>query len=403
MRSLKCSNCGGSLAITVTDEGMAIGRCEHCGADYLLDKQRKQYVIVEHRYAGEPVRATTPISASKQRFILGAAAGLIALTFATQPILSLFNDETATSATASSLGASVVFNVGSEGSSPGQFRDNPNDFGIDGLGRAVVSDVGGRIYIFGPDGRFITNHPKFESHSDFVAFLPNGSLILYNSYPKGFGNYDPVTGRIVESVEMAAEEEFNRANIAGAVTPNGGFAVYATRDDNHGSHTEASLPPPDALIIYGSDMIERRRLTGLLKQAIARDPMVQKPPRVSSITMNGAGSIFVSVLADQDTDSRGGVYEFNADGVFQRRLEIEMDYWGSLASGPDNSLWYTDPWRSDLQRQTGSGINRIELSELSRASNQEIGNVVAVATYPNGDVGIVTNSSHLVRIALNPN
>ena len=402
MRSLKCTECGGALKIAVTQEGMALGTCRHCGAEYLLDRQRKQYVVVEHRFAGDPAKRVAPQSAKTWPVGLILLAVAVVVLLAGGPVLSaLVRDATAPVA-ADDAGGRVVFNVGSEGSSPGQLRAYPANVGIDALGRAVVNDLDGRTYVFGPDGGFIANHPKAGSHTNFVAVLPDGGVIMHDSGPSGFARYEPVSGKIGKPHETSPKDTFDRAYIPGAVTPDGGFAVYATQDDSHDQDLDPSLPLPDAVILYGSDMRERRRVTGLLTQAIASDPMVQNRPEVSSMAVNGAGNIFLSVMADEDTDTRGGIYEFNADGVFQRRLDIEMSFWGRLASGPDGSLWYGDPWRGDLQRATAAGVQRIDLSALARAAEQDIGNVVGVATYPNGDVGVITNNHHLVRIAVDP-
>lgn len=404
MRNLKCTTCGSPLKIAVTDEAMAIGTCSHCGAEYLLDRQRKQYVVVEHRFAENAARVTAPEPQSKQRLFLVLTVGLAALFVIAGLLISLFLKGPGTVTPAAGSGAHVVFNVASEGSSPGQFRDNPSQIAIDARGQAVVTDLNQRIYVFGPDGGFIANHPKPKDYNDFVTVLPDGGLILLDGWPGGFVRYDPVTGQMAKPVKAAQDDDFRRAYIAGAVTPDGGFAVYATLKDDHDSDSDLdpSLPLRDAVILYGSDLRERRRLTGLLAQAIAVDPMVQTRPRVSSMTINGAGNIFLSMLADEDSDSRGGVYEFNADGVFQRRMEIEQTFWGDLAAGPDGSVWYADPWRSDLQRATGAGVQRIDLSTLARDAGRDIGNVVGIATYPNGDVGVITNNHHLVRIALDP-
>ena len=400
MQKLKCTNCGGTLKIAVTDDGMALGRCQHCGAEYVLDRQRKQYIVVEHRFAGDPAQTATPRPATSRPVILVLLAVAVIVLLVGGLFGSALMRESGVPGTAADAGGHVVFNVGSEGSSPGQFRHNPANIGIDALGRAIVNDLDGRIYVFGPDGGFIANHPASNSYNDFVVVLPDGDVIMYDSSPNRFSRSNPITGEVGTSVNTSPEDKFERAtDVNGAVTPDGGFAIYATQGDSHDAELDPSLPLPDAVILYGRDLRERRRVTGLLTQAIASDPMVQTRPRVSSMAINGAGNIFLSVRAGEDADSRGGIYEFNADGVFQRRLNIEMSFLGSLASGPDDSLWYADPWRGDLQRSTTGGVQRIDLSAVARAANSDIGNVVSVATYPNGDVGVVTNSHHLVRIA----
>ena len=139
---------------------------------------------------------------------------------------------------------------------------------------------------------------------------------MYGSWPRGFARYDPVTGKAGISVDVSSDDKFERAHIAGAVTPDGGFAVYATQGDTYDIDLDRSLPLADAVILCRSNLQERRRVTGLLSQAITFDSMAQDRPQVTSLTINGAGNIFLSVLAREDADSRGGIYEFNADASF---------------------------------------------------------------------------------------
>lgn len=223
---------------------------------------------------------------------------------------------------------------------------------------------------------------------------------MYGSWPRGFARYDPVTGKAGISVDVSSDDKFERAHIAGAVTPDGGFAVYATQGDTYDIDLDRSLPLADAVILCRSNLQERRRVTGLLSQAITFDSMAQDRPQVTSLTINGAGNIFLSVLAREDADSRGGIYEFNADGVILRKLDVEMSFWDQLASGPYGSLWYSDPWQGDFKHVTAAGVQRIDLSALATEAETPIGNVVDIATYLNGDVAIVTNSYHMVRISV---
>lgn len=398
MRKLKCSDCGGTLKISVTDDGVALGTCDYCHAEYLLDRQRKQYVVVEHRFPSQAPLGHArhvPSPNPTRRTVFGLVAGGVALSLVGIPFLfgrSRDDDNP-------DPGARIVFNVGSEGAAPGQFREYPSGVGIDGLGRAVVTDNDGRLYVFGPDGAFIANHPAQKEFDYLVAMLPSGDAILHDSYPPRFARFDPVSGKIKKTAEVTFPEGYEMPRLRGAITPEGGFAIYQTKDVE--DDVNPSLPVPDAIVFYDANMREKRRLTDLMPQAVAADPMVQKRPEVSGIAINGAGSIFINLQVDEDADSRGGIFEFNADGVFQRRIAIEQGIWGDLVSSPDGSLWFGDAWINDLQRIVGTETQRISLSALGADGEQGVGNCAAIAVYPNGDIGLATMNHQLVRIALN--
>ncbi len=400
MRKLTCSDCGGTLKVSVNGEGMAIGTCAYCQAEYLLDRRRKQYVVVEHRYAPSarpPGPAPAALRPSRRRLLLGLAAGggIAALvTGALRTPLRGGGDARAPAGP----GARVVFITGSRGAGPGQFRDRPSAMAIDGHGRAVIMDSNDRLYVFDAEGGFLAGHPKPEGFNMLVALLPGGDLILHGGWPGRFGRYDPLEGRITEVVELPDDDAYAPVRVQGAVTPNGGFAVYGLLRDAEG--VDPGLPLPDAVTFYGRNLRERRRLTGLMTQAVAADPMVQGRPEVSSLAINGAGNIFLNLQAREDTDSRGGVFEFNADGVFQRRIAVEQGIWGDLAASPDGSLWYGDAWVRDLQRIIGPEVQRIGFSGLAEAAGQGIGNCATIAAYPNGDIGLATLDDQLIRVAL---
>lgn len=402
MRKLKCSDCGGTLSVSVNDDGMALGTCAYCHAEYLLDRQRKQYVIVEHRYSPPDSGALTSPSAPSavgRRLILGLLGGAAALAVISSPFISLLTRRSGGDSGDTDPGARIVFNVGSQGSGPGQFREYPAWVGIDALGQAVVLDNDGRIHVFDPDGGFIANFPKVTEASWQVVLLPVGDLILYNSGPRQFIRFDPDSGTVTAREDIIGNGQYDMPYISGFATSDGGFAVYEERRSDQDYDTNLSLPLLDAIVFYGADLREKRRLVDLISKAVAPDQMVQKRPRVTSFVVNGAGSIFISLKTAEDEDSRGGIYEFNADGVFQRRIVVEQGIAGDLVLSPDGSLWYGDAWLRILQRIIGSDVQRLDLSAVAYQGEENIGNVAAIATYPNGDIGIATYGYQLVRVS----
>ncbi|RRH69455.1 hypothetical protein [Falsigemmobacter faecalis] len=181
--------------------------------------------------------------------------------------------------------------------------------GIDSLGRAALVDNDDRIYVFGPEGQFITHYPQGEGYEGkFCALRPGGDLIFAGN--RSFHRASLESGALLETVKT--ESETRGWNSAYALTSQGGIAVYSTESHGHGS--SGPTPVPDQVTFFGADLKEQRRVTGLLAQAIAHDPMVKAWPSVTAIAVDAAGSFYLNIRAQEDNDLRGGIFEFNADG-----------------------------------------------------------------------------------------
>jgi len=396
MRKLKCTDCGGTLNATVNDEGMAIGTCGYCAAEYLLDRQRKKYVIVEHRFQGQPLLETGDrVTTTAWPLWLwgGLTLGGICLYFLTMIVPQQSRTEI------TDQNSSVVFNVGGQGSGPGQFRENANLIGIDALGQSIVMDDG-RMHIFASDGRFIKSSPPFDEirNADPLVVLPNGDLILFESNERQLVRFNVQNGQVTERDAIKVNDAYIRENWLAFATPDGGFATYQRQDTDF--INPSSVPQSDLVVFYDADLREKRTLRDLISQAVASDPLVQEAPVVTDFVVNGAGSIFLNLLAREDSDSRGGIYEFNADGQFQRRIVIEHGFYGDLALGADGAIWYSDPWLNFLQRIDGPEIAQYDLSALSFETGEPIGLPNEIMTFPNGDVGVTTGADRLVRIEI---
>ena len=395
MKKLKCPDCGGQVGVTTTAEGHVLGRCAHCAAEFVIDAKGRQHIIVEHRFPDRPPASSSPVSSAAKpvlgrRALLGGA-GLAAL--AAAAMVSGFGRHRQVAAADDGAGFELLFNVGGEGAGAGQFRDHVFDIGIDSLGRAALVDNRERVYVFGPEGQFITHYAQDESRKGrFCALLPKGDLIFADGTT--FHRLALESGALIESVET--ERELRGWNASYALTTQGGIAVYSTQD--HGLGRSGSEAPKDRITIFGPDLKERRHLSGFLAQAIAPDPMVQQWPEVTAIAVDPAGSIYLNIRAGEDHDLRGGIVEFNADGKLLRRIEVDQDWHGHLAISADQTLWYGDAWRNDLQRITGEGRSHLALAGLAKTADAALGNVAAFALYPNGDIALATMNHRFARL-----
>ncbi|ADO42718.1 hypothetical protein [Ketogulonicigenium vulgare] len=391
MRKLKCTSCGGRLSLQTNADGHVIGQCSHCGGEYVVDAKSKQHVILEHRFPdGQPARATRPT----RRAVVGlglAAGGIIGFGAALQFLMGASRP-----AADDHLRGTAVFNVGGEGAAPGQFRSDAQSVMVDSQDRAVVMDSEERFYIFAPDGAFLTHFPM-PVQGRLMAVLAAGDIIV--NAQNRFHRLDLMNGQILETVDEP-KRDFWVASSGSCPTPDGGFATYTMEDAARDSAT-SSLPGPDELLIFGRDMKLRRRLTGLMAQALAADPMIADAPRASSIVIDAAGSIFIDITAAGDLDPRCGIFEFNANGVFQRRIAIEQAYWGQIAGAPDGSLWYADPWMSALQQVHAGGVRKI-YAPTAAGREMQLGQPNAIAFYNNGDLAVLGMYNRLIRMVPPP-
>lgn len=390
MRRLRCADCGGSVKVITTPEGHVLGRCENCASEYVLEAKGRQHIILEHRYPDAQRPAVRAGGGVSRRAVLAGSLALGGVVVVLAPMLLPLTQ----SAPAPAKQVDLLFNVGGEGSSPGQFREQVYELGVDSLGRSILVDNRNRYYLFGPEGQFLANYAlEGDLSAKFTAFLPSGELILSDN--EQLYRVNAETGRLIAVVrapkaKLGWGQQF-------CPTANGGFAVYSGSESIH-SHFHGKLEQ-DELVIFGPTLKEIKRLRGLIGKAVAHDPMVTRAPTVSSVAINAAGSIFLNLHPAEDHDTRGGIYEFNAEGVFQRKIAVEQAWHGQLAVGQDGVLWYADAWQNTLQRIAPEGtVTTISLSGLHDGPQTALGNGAAIATYANGDVALTTMNHRFVRL-----
>lgn len=395
MRKLKCTSCGGGLTLGNTPDGHVVGTCAHCQAQYVIEARGRSHVIVEHRLPPGfgPASAQTATAGGGRRALIFGGVAAVATLGLGLPLLSPLLTGRAPEADRKAP-FREVFNVGGSGAQPGQFRGSLSDVMLDSLGRALVRDNDDRYYLFGPDGGFLSHFSRpLGGRGSLIAFLPDGDLVV--SGPDTLARIDVMTGAV--KVQVPPPDYLNDWTLGAAqcVTPEGGIALYRVPDalnpDRRSLGYGSSVPGEDVLILLDRNLRETRRLSGLLTQAIAADPMVEQAPAPVSIAMDGSGSIFLYVIPREDHDARGGVFEFNADGRFQRRIQVEQAYFGEIVTAPDNSLWLADSWMTKLQHITAAGVKSYETAGLGQKKGQGLGNILSVASYPDGSLALLGN------------
>lgn len=163
---------------------------------------RPPRVIVEHRFPDGPAPFPKARSASVSRRIALGLGG-IALAGAAASVLGLTRKAGNTPG-GLTKGADVLFNVGGEGPGPGQFRDYVFNIGIDSLGRAALIDNDDRIYVFGPEGQFITYYPQGEGYEGKFCALRLGGVLIFAGN-RSFHRVSLENGALLETVRTQSE------------------------------------------------------------------------------------------------------------------------------------------------------------------------------------------------------
>lgn len=394
MRKLKCTSCGGALALVTTTEGHVIGTCGSCGSEYVIEASGRRHIVLEHRFPdGRPSAASASMPRRKMLGIAFATAAIGGGVMLLPRVLG------GTRLVEADEGPAIVtrFNVGGEGAGPGLFRDDPVQIGIDNLGRAMIQDNARRFYVFGPDGALLNQFPNPKDGGAMLGVLHDGSIIT-DGYQR-LDRIDPLLGKIVAAAPAPEVDAHWVSGEGSCVTADGGLALYRVAPRK--SDDDPSLPPADTLILLDRNLIERRRLTGLMSQALAADPMVTRAPVATGIAINAAGSIYIVLKRGEEADSRGGIFEFNADGRFQRRIVTTSKFYPCLVARPDGRIWLSDPWDAMLEEVTPEGIRRVGLTAVGREGGTPMGNIRAISAYANGDLAVLgVASSRFARISV---
>ncbi|MEZ5346302.1 MAG: hypothetical protein R2681_12195 [Pyrinomonadaceae bacterium] len=92
--------------------------------------------------------------------------------------------------------AEEIFKIGGEGTGLGKFKDN-RSIAVDGQGRIYSGNYqGGRIQVFGPDGKFLTKW-EMQDSKFLMDLAASRSGIVYAANTKGIFSYDGKTGKLL--------------------------------------------------------------------------------------------------------------------------------------------------------------------------------------------------------------
>jgi sugar lactone lactonase YvrE len=124
--------------------------------------------------------------------------------------------------------AKVILKFGSDGIGPGMFKDS-RSIGLDGSGRIYVGEyIGGRIQVFAPDGKFLTQW-TVDPKMPLRALAADRKGIVYVVQRGQITRYEGESGKPIGEMNYAGGGGFDDINMSA----DGGFvaAWYSNRDD----------------------------------------------------------------------------------------------------------------------------------------------------------------------------
>jgi hypothetical protein len=391
MQELKCQRCGADLETwNVENEGL-YGRCTHCKTTYLIEDVERSHVVVDVRLpAGMAIPSQQPTSRRAALigtgiFAAAAVTGLVAL----PRLLTSGGGGTSTHKKVTPL-----WNIGGRGPGPGQFRDYISAVTIDGQGRSAVAVSSSPVVqLFDGDGHFLARWVSESKSPRLLAALPGGDLIVDGS--DNFERRDPMTGNL-RMTTPKPDSSIRAGTEKSATTPDGGFAVYYSGDSSFSTAKKAI--PDDRIVYFGPDGSMGRTIGPLIGKVFQPDPAVPEVPDISAMAIDGAGTIYLLFHKKQEFDTREGLYAFNPDGLFLRKIEIDQKFYGMLAATADGTLFHADPWMTRITRIKGSTSRSIDVVDLKADPSMDVGMPFEIAAFPNGDLGLATGSERYLRI-----
>ncbi len=248
LQTFDCPKCGAPVSYEKDVVGANLtARCSYCNSSLSVPDEmqgRPAQIIsgvnIDLRNVGSGAKATRWILLIVMIPLFGVVIGAIAIGGFLAPLLSGVNSSvkratpTTTAPTASggkekrNAFATQTLNFGSEGIGPGMFKD-ARAIAVDASGKIYVGEYsGGRIQVFDPDGKFITQwmvDPKMPLSG--MAAGRNGVVYIVQSGT--ISRHEGTTGQLLGQLEYAGGWGFDDIKVAA----DGGLIAswYKNRDD----------------------------------------------------------------------------------------------------------------------------------------------------------------------------
>ena len=250
LKTFDCPKCGAPVSYEKDVVGASLtARCPYCNSSLSVPDEMRghpaqiiSHVNIDLRSAGSGGKATKWILLIVLIPLFGVLIGAIAMGGFLAPLLRgsiSTGDNKVTPPTrpgppgfgdkgSRNAFATQILNFGSEGIGPGMFKD-ARSIAVDASGKIYVGEYsGGRIQVFDPEGKFITQW-SVDPKMPLVGMAADRSGVVYIVQSGAISRYEGGTGKLLGQLEYEGGWGFDDIKVAA----DGGLvaAWYKNRDD----------------------------------------------------------------------------------------------------------------------------------------------------------------------------
>lgn len=246
LKTFDCPKCGAPVNYEQDVVGANLtARCSYCNSSLSVPDEmrgRPAQVIIDLRSTGARSKATKWILIVVLVPLIGVIIGAIAMGGFLIPLLSGNKSPTVSKTVPPTVPgparpgdkpkrdafATPILNFGSEGIGPGMFKD-ARAIAVDASGKMYVGEYsGGRIQVFDPEGKFITQW-SVDPKMPLAGMAADRSGVVYIVQSGVISRHEGATGKLLGQLEYSGGWGFDDVTIAA----DGGLvsAWYKNRDD----------------------------------------------------------------------------------------------------------------------------------------------------------------------------
>lgn len=354
-KSFACTNCGASLDYDGSPAPTV--RCPYCGTSVIVPAELRGIQRDQAKSAGNPLGSVVLVGA-----IVVVILAFIWLMLPKSPSANgsdaIKSPAVVVQSTAQSAPSKVplqptpvpspsfarkVLTFGSAGTGPGLFNRATN-IAVDGAGNIYVGDrEGGRVQVFDPAGKLITQWMVGNSKSILYSLAADRKGIVYAACDGSIERHDGASGKLLDTLQYSGGNQFESI----ALAPDGALSAMwyqehpGTLDTREG--VQGDLVQFDAL----------GKVTRVISSVVS--DQTDGPERELRLAVDGLGNLYAlsreSYAVFKFSPEGKFINRFgsqgNAPGQFSLPMAIAVDNQGRIfaADGGDRVLVFTGEGR----------------------------------------------------------
>ncbi|HEX7593230.1 MAG TPA: hypothetical protein VF429_03590, partial [Anaerolineae bacterium] len=311
-KSFACTNCG--AALDYTSGGAPTVRCPYCGTTVIVPPELRDAEHEQTKSTGKPLGIV----------VLVAALVLVAVAFiwlmlpkspstngsdatrlpaiAAQPTVQRAPTQTPPTVVPTASLANKVLTFGSAGTGPGTFNRATN-IAVDGAGNIYVGDrQGGRIQVFDPAGKFVTQWIVGDSKTILYGIAADRKGIVYTARDGSIERHEGASGKLLDTLQYSGGNRFESI----ALAPDGGLAAMWYQEH------PGTLDPREGV---QGDLVQfdaQGKVTHVIPSVISAQ--TDGPEREVRLAVDGTGNLYAL------SRYSFAVFKFSREGKFISRF-----------------------------------------------------------------------------------